>query len=238
LTERPGWGAKAKSADQALAFYAATRPADKRPAGEPWYWAYANVPPGHPGDMRPGYWQGNNVGPRSFGTGPLAFIIYDIPANNPLRWAHVYLPRRAFDEVRQAGDWVFIRKGNGYAALWLPGGYTASTSGYWKDVELKLNRARAAVLAFVGNAQRYGAFEKFVSGAGSLKPRWDEAARLLSAVPPQGGSGLPSLMPKARRKAAGKSTPAALASRPRGARCRSAPSRSVFARPAATTTSI
>ncbi|MDQ3814245.1 MAG: hypothetical protein M3347_09880, partial [Armatimonadota bacterium] len=175
-----------KTIEDALALYAKPRPAQPAP-GQPWYWTYANVPPGHEGDVRPGYWQGSTVGPRTFGIGSMAFLVYNIPEDNPLPWAHVYLPRRAFDEVREEGEWVFLRQGNGYAALWLPGGYTPTTEGFWADTEIKLKETRCAVLSFIGNAGRDGSFAEFINCAKALQPQWDVQTLTLSALPTGGG---------------------------------------------------
>jgi hypothetical protein len=140
------------------------------------------MPPGHPGDVRPGYWQGNKVGPRSFGTGALAFLVFNIPANDPIPWAHVYLPRANFDTVREENNWIFLRKGDGYAALWLPSGYSTTDKGIWANSELKLNSPRAAVLSFIGNAARHGNFDNFIARARALQPQWNVETLTLSAL--------------------------------------------------------
>lgn len=68
--------------DEVYALYAEPRPTTGIPGGA-WYWTYANVPPGHAGDVRPGYWQGSGTGPRSFGTGALAFLILQYSGYRP-----------------------------------------------------------------------------------------------------------------------------------------------------------
>jgi hypothetical protein len=177
---------RAKVIQDALALYVKPRPAQPNP-GEPWYWIHGNVPPGHSGDVRPGYWQGSTNGPRTFGTGALSFIVYNIAPDNPLPWAHVYLPRATFDEVREDGNWVFLRQGTGYAALWLPTGYTATKEGFWADKELRLNGPRCAVLSVIGDAARDGDYEKFIQRAKATMPQWDEPSLTLSALPLGGG---------------------------------------------------
>lgn len=172
--------------DKATALHAQPRPAEP-PPGQPWYWTYANVPPGHDGDVRPGYWQGSTVGPRTFGVGALAFLIYQIPPTDPLPWAHVYLPRDAFDTVREEKNWVFLRKGNGYAALWIAGGYTPTTNGFWADRELKTESPHSALLSFIGDAHHDGDFESFTQRAYDLQPQWDPQVLSLSALLPKDG---------------------------------------------------
>lgn len=155
-----------------------------------WYWIMANVPPGHAGDVRPGYWQGNRSGPRSFGMGALSFLIFDIPPGDALPWAHIYLPRARFDEVREESSWIYARRGSGYVALWIPGGYEATSQGFWSNTELKLHGSRAAVLSFVGDAAREGSFAQFMARTKYLQPRWDAQNLVLSALPMPGGERL------------------------------------------------
>ncbi|BCM94452.1 hypothetical protein IAD21_06359 [Abditibacteriota bacterium] len=168
---------------QTIAVYSQPRPANPPVTEGAWYWTYANVPPGHQGDVRPGYWQGNLVGPRSFGTGSLSFLIFDIPADNPLPFAHLYLPRAEFDEVREANNWVYLRKGTGYAALWIPTGYTPTKTGLWADTEWKINGRQSAVLSFIGNAATNHTFDVFITRAQQLQPQWDAQNLTLSALP-------------------------------------------------------
>lgn len=173
------------SFDEALTLYARARPVEP-PRGQPWYWTYANVPPGHEGDVRPGYWQGSTHGPRSFGTDSLAFLIYGIPEEDAPPGAHVYLPRSVFDAVHEEEEWVFLRKNDAFAALWLPGGYTPTTSGFWADYELKLNGASSALLSFIGDTGSVGSFEEFLRRARNLQPEWDPHTLTLSALPTEG----------------------------------------------------
>ena len=181
------FGGGRKNIEQVLALYDTLRPATPPVTRGAWYWAYANVPPGHQGDVRPGYWQGNSIGPRSFGTGDLSFLIFDIPADNVLPFAHVYLPRAEFDEVREAENWIYLRKGNGYAALWLPTGYEKTTRGLWANVELRLNLPRTALLSMIGDQARDGDFAGFIARCKYLQPQWDAQNLTLSALPARDG---------------------------------------------------
>ena len=180
-------GGRRKTLDEILEVYNQPRPANPPVTEGAWYWAYANVPPGHQGDVRPGYWQGNFVGPRSFGTGDLSFLVFDIPADNALPFAHVYLPRAEFDEVREVDHWIYLRKGSGYAALWLPTGYEKTTSGLWANVELRLNLPRTALLSIIGNQARDKDFDSFIARCKYLQPQWDTQNLTLSALPARDG---------------------------------------------------
>lgn len=147
-------------------------------------WVPGNMPPGHFGDLRPGYWQGHPQSPRSFGAGRAAFVIYRLPADAPLPWTHVFLPRAEFDEVRADSHWIFARKADGYAALWTstPGVWTET--GTWAGVELKIPVADTALFALVGDRELDGSFDAFVQHARASAPTWDASSATLAATPP------------------------------------------------------
>ncbi|MBR4332137.1 MAG: hypothetical protein IKP72_05635, partial [Clostridia bacterium] len=73
------------------------------------------------GDMRPGYWHGNGVFPALRQESPLLGMIYRIPENYPLHYIHLYCPECRFDEVEKAGDWLLLRRGNGYIGVHFSG---------------------------------------------------------------------------------------------------------------------
>ena len=80
-------------------------------------------------DGKPGYWTGEASMPRSAQFERTGIHIYQ-PAwdatTDPLLWSvfpyrdytHAFVPQDRFDEVVQAGNWTFVRKGDGYIALW------------------------------------------------------------------------------------------------------------------------
>lgn len=158
------------------------------PSGPHPYWIIGNVPPGHYGDTRPGFWQGNSWGPRSYGEGSLAFLIYKIPSNDPLPWIHLFFPRLVFDEVKEKDAWIFGRKGDGYVGVWLPEGYEWTTRGVWAGIEARSLRPRNAILAYVGRAAVHGSFDGFIASTTSLGPKWDAHSLTLSAHSAMDGS--------------------------------------------------
>lgn len=70
------------------------------------------------GDMRPGYWHGNGSMPALKQEGSLLGMIYRIPKEQPLHYIHLYAPRCRFEEIRDTGDWLLMRKGKGYIGFW------------------------------------------------------------------------------------------------------------------------
>ncbi|MCC5951450.1 MAG: hypothetical protein JJU45_05075 [Acidimicrobiia bacterium] len=81
------------------------------------------------GDGRPGYWTGEASIPRSAQHERTGIHIYQ-PAwdetTDELLWSvfgyedftHAYVPQDRFDETVRDGNWTFVRKGDGYIALW------------------------------------------------------------------------------------------------------------------------
>ncbi len=152
-----------------------------QPSTQHQYWTVGNVPPGYYGDTRPGFWQGNSWGPRSYSEGSLAFMIYDIPTIDPLPWIHLFFPRPAFEEVKEKDSWIFGRKGDGFVGVWLPEGYQWTKRGMWANVEIRSHKPRNAILVYVGRTATHGSFEGFVSSTTKLDPMWNAASLTLSA---------------------------------------------------------
>ncbi len=80
-------------------------------------------------DAKPGHWTGEASIPRSAQYERTGIHIYQPAwdeATNGLLWSifgyqnstHAYVPQDRFDEVLQVGHWTFVRKGDGYIALW------------------------------------------------------------------------------------------------------------------------
>lgn len=190
LTANTSFGAAKRELPRILEMYEKPRPTAPPLTEGAWYWLYANMPPGHQGDVRPGYWQGNMVGPRSFGSGALSFLIFNIPPENALPFAHIYLPRREFDEVREIGNWIYLRKATGYAALWIPTGYRETQNGVWALSEIKINGAQSALFSFVSDQERDGNFDAFIARCKYLQPQWDATNLTLSALSHRNGKRL------------------------------------------------
>lgn len=81
------------------------------------------------GDDKPGYWTGEASVPRSAQHERTGIHIYQ-PAwdssTDDLLWSvfgyqdytHAFVPQDRFDEVVRDGNWTFVRRGDGYIALW------------------------------------------------------------------------------------------------------------------------
>ncbi len=80
-------------------------------------------------DAKPGYWTGEASVPRSAQHERTGIHIYQPKwdeTTNGLLWSifgyrdftHAYVPQDRFDEVVRSDHWTFVRKGDGYIALW------------------------------------------------------------------------------------------------------------------------
>lgn len=146
----------------------------------PWFWHYANIPPGNEGDMRPGYWQGNIDGPRSFGLGRVGACLYDLQPDVSIPYVHVFCPRDAFDQVVQEGNWLMLQRGDGYAAWWFSHEPKWVTQGTWAHREIRLHATRCGVLAVVGDLVSCGSFQAFCGELASMEAAWDAESHRLS----------------------------------------------------------
>ena len=79
---------------------------------------YTNHPGGKNLRFSPNYWAGNEILPRTAQHGSVAVAIYNIPAGHNVPFSHAYFPVKEMDEVVIRGNWLFARKGEGYAALY------------------------------------------------------------------------------------------------------------------------
>ena len=68
--------------------------------------------------MRPGYWYGNGVMPALKQTGNMIGAIYSLGEDYPIQFTHLFLPICKFDSFEKDGDWIFVTKDDGKAAIW------------------------------------------------------------------------------------------------------------------------
>ncbi len=135
-------------------------------------WVYGNVPPGNTGDLRPGYWQGNIDGPRSFGHENVGAVIYQLGADVSMPFVHLYLPQAAFDQIEEDGHWIWLRRDEGYLGVWCSQPAVPTIEGTWKGLERKIEAKSSGVLMCIGDQSTYRDFEHFRSERQSLEPQW------------------------------------------------------------------
>ena len=139
----------------------------------------------HPGafadssSCRPGYWYGNGVMPALRQDGRMLGAVYSIPDNHPVRFTHLFLPEVKFDEVRKDGSWIFLRKDDGYMAIWASGELVPYDDQLF-GCELRLYGDESAYFVMMGSASEDGSFEAFSGKVREMDPSYDPASRTLS----------------------------------------------------------
>lgn len=151
------------------------------PAWEDPLWVPGNVPPGAPGDLRPGFWQGHASAPACFQKGDLCLVNYLLSPEH-LDFTHLFLPRPELDEVVVDGPWVFAKSGGGYFALWSSAPITEIKNGTWANRELRFSGRRQGQVVQVGRQGRDGNFPSFIKRATSAKPQYNPQTNEISAA--------------------------------------------------------
>lgn len=104
-----------------------------------------NMPPGMPGDLRPGFWQGHGAAPACWMKGRHLLCLFSLPEDAALPWIHFYFPVKEFDDVRTAGHWIFARKGEGRIRIWTSTPAVPVRKGVWADQEWRCHGRRTAM---------------------------------------------------------------------------------------------
>ena len=124
---------------------------------------------GEGGGLRPDYWSGNGSLPRVFGNKNVALLLF---RNEDLTWmSHVFFERDRFDEVAEKGGWIFVRKGDGYAAIWSEHGYEVGRIGQYAGRELICRADENAWIVEAGRKADWKSFKAFVAKLSAITPR-------------------------------------------------------------------
>ncbi|MEC0229594.1 hypothetical protein [Paenibacillus alba] len=121
--------------------------------------------PGHHGTegSEHGYWTGDlgcGCG-HFFGEKNVVMAMYQIPETQAMHWIHVHVPRDAFDEVEEEGNYLFLRKSGVYICLFIHNGYNWTTEGEFAGREVISHGRRNAVICEVGDDRAYEDFASF-----------------------------------------------------------------------------
>ena len=142
------------------------------------------------GQQRPSYWAGNRCLPLVGQIGDTALMIYaldDSSAHSAARpFTHAYVASDAFDEIIVEGQWIFLRSGDGYAAL---GGHSQIepvNQGASAGREYRLFGARSAWVVRISSGQGHADFAMFCQAMTKLSTHFDaEQLRWQVRVPGQ-----------------------------------------------------
>lgn len=143
---------------------------DRHPA-----WVPGNMPPGMPGDLRPGFWQGHGTAPACWMRDRTLLCLWPIPDGHPVPWIHLHLPVHAFDRVEQKGAWIFARKGPGRLRIWTSSPARTVNTGVWKDIEWRVDGPAVGLAVQIDSGADWREWTQ-----PSLTPRWDAAKPALT----------------------------------------------------------
>lgn len=113
------------------------------------------------GNGRPSYWAGNDVMPDAFQYKNLAFLRYKLKASD-YKYIHLYLPYWELDEVIEDDNWVFIRKGDAYLAVFFTNPYKRTWSSSVYGREIIANGENQCVVVKCSSKSEGGRFEEFI----------------------------------------------------------------------------
>lgn len=125
----------------------------------------------------PGKWTGNGSNPRIGQYRNVLVAIYNAPLRVTIGetwrygYSHAWVPGGAFDEVAQKGNWVFARKGDGYAALYSFRRPYFNQFGDYAGSELMAWGRSNVWICELGRAADDGSFEEFMARVLSAEVR-------------------------------------------------------------------
>lgn len=136
--------------------------------------------PSEEGDLRPGYWHGNGIMPALKQQHGMLGAIYVIPDEHPIGYTHLYCPDCRFDEVRHEENWIFLRKGSGYIALWSSEAMEPH-DGLNVSCEQRVYSRNAAWLCICMGGDEASDIDEFAGKARRMAPAYDADSRRLTA---------------------------------------------------------
>ncbi|MBD2866979.1 hypothetical protein [Paenibacillus arenilitoris] len=116
---------------------------------------------------RPSYWGGQYVMPKTIACRNVLAYVYRI--DGPIGYTHCYFPFEQFDETRDAGKWLFGRKGRAYVAAYSLKPCERTISGKYKNRELICYDKRNIWIIEAGSEAQHGSFDAFVQAVANAR---------------------------------------------------------------------
>jgi hypothetical protein len=111
--------------------------------------------------LRPDYWSGNSVMPRVIQHKNVMSLTFRL--NDYFTWmSHCWFPQELFDEVRLAGNWVFVRVKQGYVGIYSQNGMKVGDYGQYAGRELQCWAQESTWLVECGREADWKSFDAFV----------------------------------------------------------------------------
>lgn len=135
------------------------------------------------GERRPSLLAGNSWVPRVVQNGPQAVVLYDIPDEPGLYpFSQLLADPNAFDGVRQNGNWLFLRSGDGVAGIWSSSTALAMEEGLYKGALWRVSGRQSAWYIQVGDLGTGQDFDSFCAGLSAAHLQFDPATLALTAT--------------------------------------------------------
>ncbi|MEW5719041.1 MAG: hypothetical protein AB1817_10470 [Chloroflexota bacterium] len=111
--------------------------------------------------LRPDYWSGSTTLPRVIQHKNVMSLTFRL---NDFTWmSHAWFPQERFDEVRFAGNWVFVRVQRGYVGIHSQNGMQVGDEGQYAGRELQCAARENTWLVECGREADWKSFDAFVS---------------------------------------------------------------------------
>jgi len=118
--------------------------------------------------LRPDYWSGNSVMPRVIQHQNVMALTFR--RNDYFTWmSHCWFPQELFDEVRFAGNWVFVRVGRGYVGIYSQNGMQVGDYGQYAGRELQCAAQENTWLVECGREADWQSFAAFVQALSAAR---------------------------------------------------------------------
>ena len=135
---------------------------------------FANHPgtPAEKSAMRPGYWHGNYIVPAVAQGEHYITSIYVIPESAPVQFTHAYVPLKCVDAYLQEENWFFLKKGQGYLALWCSDAFVGFNDKVF-GCEYRAYSTNTAYFCLAATESECSTLESFVAYAKAFRPVYE-----------------------------------------------------------------
>jgi len=113
------------------------------------------------GEGRPSYWAGNGQLPISYQYKNVLLMQYNLDGQIP--YLHLYLPHWELSDIRESGNWLFLKKDDAYAGVYFANGYRVTAQGAVAHREVKSEGREHFVVVKCGSKAENGSFESFMT---------------------------------------------------------------------------
>ncbi|KAJ57094.1 hypothetical protein ACMU_00975 [Actibacterium mucosum KCTC 23349] len=123
------------------------------------------------GSKRPSYWAGNARMPRVAQHGRVV-LLHFTPGPDDIPFSHLFVPTNRLDEVEIGDQWVFVRCGQGYGAIYGTAPLLATETGVYAGHEWRQFGRHQGWAIVAGDTTQDGGFDQFRAMCHAMQPNW------------------------------------------------------------------